>query len=195
MLQFMMPMKFPLIHFRIATLVCLLIALQPLFAQHQYVVVHYNTDDYGGGNQNWSVASDTLGRKFVANNDGLMVIDGSGPELHKYPGKTILRSVAVAGSRVYTGSFEAFGYWTEKGFGQWTYHPLEQLAGKESFRNEEIWRIVPYRDKVYFQSFGNIFVYDGNSIKRMVLPGSVLFLINAGERLFIQRIKGGYMRL
>lgn len=164
--------------------------LQPLLAQHQYVVIHYDADEYGGSNQNWSVASDTHGRKFVANNDGLLVIDGSGPELQKYPGKTILRSVAVAGQKVYTGSFEAFGYWTETGFGQWRYEPLEQLAGKENFRNEEIWRIVPFRDKVYFQSFGNIFIYDGKSIKRMELPGSVLFLINAGDRLFIQRIKG-----
>lgn len=188
--QLLLPMNLSSTHLRLAVLVCFLMLLQPLIAQHQYVVIHYNADEYGGGNQNWSVASDTLGRKFVANNDGLMVIDGSGPELQKYPGKTILRSVAVAGQRVYTGSFEAFGYWTETGFGQWNYHPLEQFAVRETFRNEEIWRIVPFRDKVYFQSFGNIFIYDGNSIKRMELPGSVLFLINAGDRLFIQRIKG-----
>lgn len=164
-------------------------------AQHQYVVTHYEADAFGGGNQNWSVASDSSGRKFVANNDGLLVIDGAGPVLHSYPGKTILRSVAVQANRVYTGSFEAFGYWTENGNNQWKYHPLENLAGKENFRNEEIWRIVPFGNKVYFQSFGNIFVYDGKAVKRLVLPGNVLFLLKAGQRLFVQRIQGGLYEL
>ncbi|MBK9291034.1 MAG: hypothetical protein IPM52_05355 [Bacteroidetes bacterium] len=159
--------------------------------QHRYVVVHYGAADYRGGNQNWSVATDSAGRKFVANNDGLLVIDGSGPQLHVYPGKTILRSVAVAGGRVYTGSFEAFGYWTESERRTWNYQPLEHLVGKDAFRNEEIWRIVPFGGKIYFQSFGNIFVYDGQTIHRLHLPGPVLFLMNAGGRLLVQRIRGG----
>lgn len=163
--------------------------------QHQYVVIHYSAEEYGGGNQNWSLTSDSLGRKFVANNEGLLIIDGSGPEMHAYPGKTILRSVAVKGSRVYTGSFEAFGYWHESEHRSWEYHPLEHLAGKENFRNEEIWRIVPYDDKVYFQSFGNIFVYDGQSLRQLTLPGAVLFLMNAGKRLFVQQIKGSLYEL
>ncbi len=167
----------------------------PASSQHQYVVVHYGADEYGGGNQNWSVASDSLGRKFVANNDGLLVIDGSGPVVYSYPGNTILRSVAVKGNRVYTGSFEAFGYWTESGRGNWAYQSLEHLAGRENFRNEEIWRIEQLNDMVYFQSFGNIFVYDGQTIRRLTLPGSVLFLMKAGKRLFVQRIKGSLYEL
>ena len=167
----------------------------PASSQHQYVVVHYGAEEYDGGNQNWSVTSDSLGRKFVANNDGLLVIDGSGPVVHTYPGKTILRSVAVKGNRVYSGSFEAFGFWTESGRGNWTYQSLEHLAGRENFRNEEIWRIVQFNDKVYFQSFGNIFVYDGQTISRLKLPGSVLFLMKAGQRLFVQRIKGSLYEL
>jgi len=172
-------------------LVQLLIMQSGLFAGgSHYTVFHYKSSDYQVGTQNWGISPDASGRFFVANNSGLLIIEGSGVSVYPLPNGGLIRSVACYDNRVYTGSFEEFGYWEEKE-GRFEYTSLIPLVDSNHFKNDEIWKIVQHNKKLYFQSFGNIFVYDGKSVELINLPGSVLFLIQSGERLFIQEINGG----
>jgi len=82
-----------------------------LLADSQFTVFHYRSVDYKIGTQNWDLCSDEKGRLFVANNAGLLVMDGADIRLFQLPRKGVVRSVACIGERVYTGSFEEFGYW------------------------------------------------------------------------------------
>lgn len=165
------------------------------YAQNVYQVVHFDKSDHNGHNQNWGISISQGGEVFIANNAGLVVMDGATTKLFKLPAETIIRSVACKGDTIFTGSFEEFGYWLPGSHGQWSYHSLTPLLDNVQLNNDEFWKIVVHNDLVYFQSFGNIFCYDGNSIEVLDLPDAVLFLLKSGERLFTQVINGALYEL
>ena len=154
-------------------------------------VTNYNKNEYNGGNQNWDIAFDKKGNVLVANNNGLLTFDGARWELLKQPVNTIIRSVAYDRNRVYTGSFEEFGYWEADSLSGWNYYSLIPLLKDTKLHNDEFWKIVKHKECIYFQSFGTILIYDYKTIKTLDIPGPVLFLLKSNERLFVQQINGG----
>jgi len=165
-------------------------------SQGNYLVNHYTPQDYRAGTQNWSIDSGPGGFIYIANSNGLMIFDGSGWKLYPNPGKTIMRAVSVArDGRVYTGSFEEFGYWQKEESGDFMYHSLSDRLKDYDFHNDEIWKIVQLHNKVYFQSFSALFVYDGSKVSNIRIPGTIIFLLRAGERLFIQTVTGSLYEL
>lgn len=166
-----------------------------LFAQSSILISNYNKSEYKAGNQNWDLSLDDMGNVFVANNSGFLTFNGANWNLKQLPGNTIIRSVAYADNKVYTGSFEEFGYWQHNSLGEWEYQSLIPLLKDYTLHNDEIWKIVKHNNKIYFQSFGAIFLYDYNSIKPLKIPGLVLFLLEADGHLYVQQINGGLFEI
>jgi len=161
------------------------------WAQSTYLVKHYPKEEYHAGSQNWSIDADDQGFVYVANNDGLLIFDGTAWKTYRNPDQTIVRSVYVAPDRrIYTGSYEEFGYWQQEATHEFVYRSLKPLQSDASFNNSEVWKIVECRNKIYFQSFSSLFVYDHKSIKSIQLPGTIIFLLKARERLFVQSVNG-----
>lgn len=158
--------------------------------QNQFTVFHHQSTQYKGGSQNWDVGKDDKGRIFVGTTNGVLMLDGSEPRLLEMKDKTIVRSVLCVGDRVYAGSLLEFGFWHEDEESVWSYHSLVPLMDENVFQNDEIWKIVALNDKVYFQSFGNIFVYDQQKVRVLKRPGPILFILKSGERIFSQAING-----
>ncbi len=160
-------------------------------AQSTYQVKHYTSQDYHAGSQNWSVDADRDGYVYAGNNDGLLIFDGTRWATYRCPDQTIVRSVYVApDKRIYTGSYEEFGYWESDLNQDLQYHSLKPLLKNTPFPNSEIWKIVQCNDKIYFQSFSSLFVYDHHTVRPIEIPGSVIFLLKARNRLFIQSVAG-----
>ncbi len=163
----------------------------PAWSQSGYLVKHYSKQDYHAGSQNWSIEADGHGFVYVANNDGLIIFDGTGWKTYRNADQSILRSVHVAtGGNIYTGSYEEFGFWKENADHELFYTSLKPLSGDSAFHNSEVWKIVEHHGKIYFQSFSSLFVYDHHTVKPVKLPGSIIFLLKARERLFVQVING-----
>ena len=163
----------------------------PAGAQSTYLVKHYTKQDYHAGSQNWSVDTDQDGNIYVGNNDGLLIFDGTHWITYRNPDQTIVRSVfAAPDKRIYTGSYEEFGYWEFDVNHELNYHSLKPLLQNASFHNSEIWKIVQCYDKIYFQSFSSLFVYDHHTVKPIDLPGTIIFLLKVRNRLFVQSIMG-----
>ncbi|MDX9942093.1 MAG: triple tyrosine motif-containing protein [Bacteroidales bacterium] len=158
-------------------------------------VTSYEKGAYGGGNQNWAIDLDGTGNLFVANSNGLLILRGSSFSLYKMPLETPVRSVRYIAGRIYTGSFEDFGYWEPVHSGGLEYHSLAGMLSQGDLKNEEIWRIQPHGDAIFFQSFGKLFCYQDSLVEEISLPGSVLFLIKCDNRLFIQENDGGLFEL
>lgn len=184
------------------TKVCLLLFLNIMWffalsqtAKSNYQIVNFGKAEHNGGNQNWGISINHFGDVFIANNAGLVVMDGSGVKLFELPAETIIRSVACKDDRVFTGSFEEFGYWLPNIDSKWQYHSLVPLLKNVQLDNDEFWKIVVHNDLIYFQSFGNIFCYDGKSLEVIELPDAVLFLLRAEDRLFTQVINGALYEL
>ncbi len=183
-------MKYHSIEYYISTLV--FIALTSFcHGQTSFLVTHYNKQDYNAGNQNWSIESDARGFIYAANNDGLLNFDGTDWSLYKNPDQTVLRSVyASPDGRIYTGSFEDCGYWEKDEKGELFYHSLKPLLKNLNLHNDEIWKIVSHKGKIYFQSFTSLLVYDYHSIHSIPVPGTIIFLLKAHDRLFVQSVAG-----
>lgn len=160
-------------------------------AQPSCLVTHYSRSHYLAGSQNWSIDMDQQGFVYVANNDGLLKYDGIRWKVFPMPLHTIVRSVLVSpDNRVYTGSNEEFGYWTKDLSQGLKYTSLVPLLKDFNLHNNEIWKIVQSQNKVYFQGFSSLFVYDQHTVKPIKLPGSIVFLLKAGGHLFAHSVQG-----
>jgi DNA-binding CsgD family transcriptional regulator len=172
-------------------LFCLSLIASGLMGQSSCLVTHYTRNEYAAGSQNWSIDMDKQGFVYAANNNGLMVYDGVSWKLHRIPAQTIVRSVLAADDgRVYIGSYEEFGFWQKDATQQMIYHSLKPLLKDVKLHNTEIWKIVQANNKVYFQGFSALLVYDQKTVKSIALPRSIVFLLKAGNRLFVQAVQG-----
>lgn len=127
-------------------------------------IYNYKVFEYNAGGQNWGLAVNDMGEVFAANDKGLLYYNGEEWNLNKLPNTTIVRSVASIGNRVYTGSYEEFGYWKKDGKGRLEYNSLTHLIKGHTFTNEDFWQITPYGNAVLFRSFSTLYVYENEKI-------------------------------
>ncbi|AVR45510.1 histidine kinase [Christiangramia fulva] len=126
----------------------------------------YSPNTYGGGSQNWEIAIDDKGVIYSANNQGLLVYDGLSWELLSLDTQSIIRAVYPFNNRIYTGSYNEFGYWSRNDKGQLVYRSLSPLMKDLNLRSDEFWQIISFKDDIYFRSFGAIYKYANNQIKK-----------------------------
>lgn len=157
-------------------------------------IINYSKDDYQGGSQTWSIAQDPSGKMYFANNEGLISFDGNYWKIHPLPNKTIVRSLSIdSGNRIYVGGQDALGYFSpdEKGILQYT--SLKNLIPKQWDRFADIWRIVIFKESVFFQATNRIFEYRNNAIKVFLPRDEWLFINESNGRLFAQDKEAGLM--
>jgi len=161
------------------------------------LIRNFTPDNYRAANQNWSSTTDGEGRMYFGNGQGLLEFDGLSWTLHPLPVAEVLRSTAYcqATEKLYTGAYGEFGYWQRQDNGRLLYHSISQgrLQGDE--QREEIWHILPTVDGVYFQSFSMLLLWRNDSLKRIDLPGNVMFLQQVRERLYLPVIGQGIYEL
>ena len=130
--------------------------LQPLTSRSQEIlpfVENYSKQDYEGDNQIWSLTQGDDNAMYFANNSFLLRFDGVKWEKYTLPNKSIIRSVFSFENRIYTGSYNEFGYWERKK-GKMYYTSLSQSNNffENNSKSEEIWKIFALDSKIYFQT-------------------------------------------
>ncbi|MEO2062665.1 MAG: LuxR C-terminal-related transcriptional regulator [Christiangramia sp.] len=165
-----------------------IISVQYCFSQ-EFVppIQNYSPNFYNAASQNWDVAVAENGFVYVANNQGLLLFDGINWELHTLPGPSIIRSVYVAGERIFTGSYQEFGYWEFDDTGNLTYTSLKNLMKDIKLESEEFWDITAIDGDIYFRSFGAVYKYDGKTINRISNLVTTAFTNFNGQLLIAQR--------
>lgn len=161
-------------------------------------VVNLLPSDYHAANKNWAIAEDAAGTLYVGNDQGLLEFDGTQWNLYKLPGASIVRSVyPLSHDVILTGGFEEFGRWDRDASGQLQYTSLVPGQTSDRFLDSDFWRIVPRGDEILFQSFHEIYAYDGKQVVR--LPGggdtNMLFLLPAASECWVQEMGGPIRRL
>ncbi len=155
-------------------------------------ILNYSRSDYQAGIQNWSIAQSADGIMYFANTSGLLSFDGLEWELHQHPENHIIRSVATDPSvpgRIYTGSYEDFGYWEKDPYGSLHYQSLKHLVTDFDFNNQEIWKILVKGDSVWFQSFTVLFLYQNGQVSIVQAPGVITCFTRVHDRI-LARITG-----
>jgi len=150
---------------------------------------------YLSGNQNWAIAKDKKGLMYFGNAQGLLTYDGKYWQQYVMPERQIVRAVATGeNGTVYTGSYGEFGYWSLKKH-RLTYTSLNKLIPGSAPVTDEIWKIFTDGDRVLFQTFSAIYIYQNNKIKVIRSPGTFLFLQHVGKRFFIEVLNRGIFEL
>lgn len=159
------------------------------------IVRNYSAANYQAGSQNWAIAQDHRGVMYLGNNRGLLEYDGSHWTLYPIPSGIIVRAVYVASDgRIYVGSFEEFGYFERNSENRLVYHSLKQQVENFDFHNDEIWTILENNGNVLFQSFGSIFVYNGQTTVGYRLKELPLNLFRIDGKVYAQQINGGLIQ-
>lgn len=158
-------------------------------------VYNYTTNNYKAGNQNWAIAQGANGVIYFGNNNGLLSFDGVNWVLHSLPNDLSVKSIFIDNKsiteRIYVGSFEEFGFFERNESGQLSYHSIKERVTDYNFHNDEIWSILSYKGKIYFQSFSRIFAYDDNNIEIIDPNPAVLYFFPMGGKIFAQLINSG----
>lgn len=159
-------------------------------------VYNYTTDQYNAGNQNWAIAQGSDGVMYFGNNNGMLSYDGVNWKLHTLPNNLSVKSIYIDSNngeeRIYVGSFEEFGYFLPDETNQLVYHSLSHNVEDHQFHNDEIWNIYPFNDKLYFQSFSSVFIYDGKTLEIQTPFPGVLYFFPVEKKMFAQLIDSDF---
>lgn len=152
-------------------------------------IQNHTSVEYNGASQNWAIDVDDRGIIYAANNQGLLSFDGQRWELFPLNNSAVIRSVLSHEDRIYTGSYQEFGYWKRNSKGEMQYTSLMPLL-HEPMESEEFWEIIPYQNGIYFRSFGAIYEYKNDKI-RVVKNIGVNKMAVYSDRLLIAIPKQG----
>lgn len=180
---------------RIYVLFIVLVTSQLVHAQYTPFFENFSFSQYNAGNQNWGVSKAENGKVYVANNNGLLVYNGLNWELNTLPNKTTIRSVLVVKDKIYTGSYEEFGYWKYDEKGALIYHSLSHLLNQNKSLNEEFWQIIQHENKIIFRSFLNVYVFENNTITKIKSSNTIISCSVVNNTVYVNTLTNGIFTL
>jgi DNA-binding CsgD family transcriptional regulator len=156
------------------------------------IASQFTKKDYNASNQNWSVSQCKDGIMYFGNNHGLLHFDGTLWETHIIPDNKNARSLLIKGERIFTGSFEEFGYFEKNSNGQLIYTSLSDNLLDYDMQNDEIWNILDFEGTIIFQSFTSYFTFDKNGVKGFRCPYTFLFFNIYNRKIYTHTNQLGF---
>ena len=136
---------------------------QDFFEQTE--IINFKKYQYNGGTQNWNIKEDSLGRIYIANNEGLLTFDGNYWKLFSLPNKTIVRSLEFGiDNQLYAGGQDEFGFFSPDKNGDLAFTSLKNLIDESDQQFADIWNIVKWNNALFFRSKSKLFRYYNNKI-------------------------------
>ncbi|PXY47403.1 helix-turn-helix and ligand-binding sensor domain-containing protein [Flavobacterium hydrophilum] len=158
-------------------------------------VENYSKSNYQGDNQIWNVVQGKDNAMYFANNHYLLRYDGVIWEKYTLPNKTIIRSIMIEGDKIYSGSYKEFGYWYRKE-GKMHYVSItKNLRLFDEKDNEEIWKIFKFNGSIYFQSFNDVFIYNGQHIQKIRFPFLISYCFVVNKNLYVASVEKGVFKM
>ncbi|HEV2483093.1 MAG TPA: triple tyrosine motif-containing protein [Puia sp.] len=156
-------------------------------------IINYNKYDFHGGSQTWGIAQDRRGLMYFANNEGLMSFDGTYWKIYPLPNETIVRSLTLAGDRIYVGGQGELGYFQPDSSGSLRYTSLVGLlpAGQRFFA--DVWEVHALGESVFFRATTGIFEFRNNAFQVYPPPTEWQRMCLAGHRLIAQDKRDGLL--
>ncbi|MBP3229636.1 MAG: transcriptional regulator [Prevotella sp.] len=131
----------------------------------QRAVFNFSRQTYNAANQNWMVSQAENGWMYFANNKGLLEYDGVYWNTYAIDNGAKLRSLKMAGRRIYVGALGQFGYFEAGKNGRPQYTCLSKQLKNEGIIN--VWNIHTMGNSVYFQADGAVYVLENGHISKI----------------------------
>jgi len=174
--------------------ICFFISVVCMAQEFTPIVNQFTKKDYNASNQNWAVGQGSDGIMYFGNNQGLLEFDGSLWQIHQIAGNKIVRSLFVnKENRIYTGSFEEFGYFDKNKSGQLIYNSLSAKLKKYKMQNDEIWKILDLNGTIIFQSFTSYFTYKNGEVIGIRCPYTFLFFNIYQNKIYTHTEQFGFI--
>lgn len=155
-------------------------------------IKNYTPDLYDAGIQNWSMTQNEDGILYIANNLGLLQFDGSKWTILHIKNNTKVRSVYVGSDRkIYVGSQADFGYFYPDANGMLQFTSLADSLPSEFRDFDETWKIFAQNGLIYFCTFKNIYVYDGNTLQTITSKYALEISFQVNNQLYVQEWNNG----
>ena len=147
----------------ICTIFLVLGYTQPFIGQRE--IQNFQKKYYNAGTQNWSIKQDAEGRLYFANNEGLLVYDGTYWKLLPLPNKTIVWSIEFGkDNRLYVGGQDEMGFFAPDKSGKLSYTSLKTLLDEGDQKFADVWNIISLDKDVFFRCNAKLFKYHNNNI-------------------------------
>lgn len=128
-------------------------------------IVNYSKIEYSAGSQNWAIKQDSKERIYFANNEGLLVYNGTNWQLYPIPNNTILRSIEYGyDGKLFAGAQDELGYFLPDENGRYIYQSLKNLLPETEKNFSDVWEIVSFGKEVFFRTDYKIFRLSGDRI-------------------------------
>nr|WP_321234182.1 triple tyrosine motif-containing protein [uncultured Psychroserpens sp.] len=168
-----------------------------LKAQELPPVQIYAPEQYSADNQNWAVSQSSDDHIFIANNKGLLEFNGESWKLYPSPKETVMRTVHVVDSLIYTGSYMEFGFWKRDAYGILNYTSLSSELNIPIVDDEQFWDISNLDDFVLFQSLDRIIIYNitDSSFKIVDSQTTLTKMFKVDDTIYFHSIDEGIFRI
>lgn len=158
----------------------------------QVEAVAYTKTEYAAGAQNWAMAKDDNGRMYVANNEGLLVYNGTNWQLFPVTNKTILRSIGFAADgKLYAGAQDELGYYAPDGAGRLIYTSLKKMLPPAHKTFADVWDIEVADKEVFFRATDKIIRLYNNQVTVYPSASSWIGLCRNNGQVVVQDEKEG----
>lgn len=153
-------------------------------------IINYSKQAYEAGKQNRCIGQDKRGLLYFANDDGLLVFDGTYWRTYTLPNKSIVRTLKVEDDRIYVGGQQEFGYFSFAKNGQLAYQSLKPLIPPTENEFTDVWNIERAGDDVFFRSNKRVFLYHNNQVTAFQST-NWSFLGKAKNKIIAQQFENG----
>ncbi len=159
-------------------------------------IVHFSPNNYRAHRQNWDIVQAKNNWIYVGNSKGMLEFDGNNWQVYQLPLKQIVRSVAIdQEGKIYSGGLGEIGFWEKSKKGKLTYHSFSHLISDKDFKKEEVWNILALKDKILFQSFAFMYLYEKGKITKIKTPSTILFAFETNNKIYIEAIGKGLFEI
>ncbi len=147
-----------------------LVSAQTIKLHGSPLMQRYTAKDFNANPQHFSITTDTSGRLFVGNSEGILKFDGSSWELIELPGKQVARDLVRAqDNKIYVASYDSFGVLIADKDGKINYQELVTLTGLPEKQQHIgiVWEVVSTAQGVYFRAEETLFFisYDRKTVQ------------------------------
>lgn len=159
-------------------------------------IVNYSPSEYGALTQNWGVTEDKDGRIYFANNNGVLIYDGSNWKLISLPDFKSARSISSDPSgNVIVGSRGSFGFIKNNNIGEPKFVSLSKNIPKYRSNSAIYETHIIENGSLFFRTFTKLFLVKNNVVTVINNPFkkrfSRSFYVNKKIYIFVEE-KGLY---
>lgn len=156
------------------------------------LVRNYSSSTYKASPFNLAGATLKDNTLLIANDNGILSYNGSDWTLTSLTGDARATSIKLFDSLILVGGYNEFGYLERTKDAHYEYHSLRSQLD-DSVKVSEVYYIVPFDDNVYFQTYANIFRWDGKNVYKIPLKNSHITKI--GDKLIASQYNGKLYRI